>query len=210
MSSITILTIMIPVVLAFIAYFNSMRLERRKNRLERINKQLNDFYGPLLATVKANNYAWKNFKKKYLEGQDEKRGFVAKYNPNENETREYYNWMKNVFMPNNELLYRIVVKKTSLLEDNDIPLPLLKLAIHILEARAEFNKSTPNQPININYEYPSKGLIAYCEKEFRKLKEQQSKLMKNSWYSIFKKMFSGVRSKNRRKMKMEFITPDEL
>lgn len=38
----------------FVTYFNNVRLERKKNRLERINAQLNYFYGPLLATVQSN------------------------------------------------------------------------------------------------------------------------------------------------------------
>jgi hypothetical protein len=192
-----VVTIAVAILGYFVSHLLNLSFERRKNRLMRINRQLDEFYGPLLATVKANNCAWKNFGKKYQEGEDKERGFTARHNPSKTEAKEYHNWMTNVFMPNNEALYKIVVEKTSLLEGNDgIPEPLLKLATHILEARAELKKVTSNKKaLNIIYRYPADELISYCEKEFKKLKEEQSKLIKKRWYSIFKRVFAGDRRK---------------
>ncbi|MCP4219747.1 MAG: hypothetical protein GY765_34260 [bacterium] len=182
--------LVIPVVLAIVGYLytyiSGKRLEQRKNRLARINRQLDEFYGPLLATVKANDCAWTNFKEKYLQVDGKKRS-ITKNPLNRKEAWEHRNWMDTVFMPNNEALYKIITEKTSLLEGNNgIPKPLLDLATHILEARTELKKSTSNKALKIKCKYPDDKLKSYCEKEFKRLKKEQSELIKNPWYSVFR------------------------
>lgn len=55
-------SLVITVVLAFAGYLithlNSLRLTRRKERLELINKRINEFYGPLYIASKAGRIAY--------------------------------------------------------------------------------------------------------------------------------------------------------
>lgn len=183
-----LLTIGTGILGYFVSHLLKLSFERKKNRLMRINRQLDEFYGPLLATVKANNYAWKNFKEKYSERKSKYSCFVTRVKYCKKEVKEHKNWMDTVFMPNNETLYKIIVEKTSLLrENNGIPEPLLELATHILEARTELKKCSPNEMLNIKCKYPAKDLIPFCEREFNTLKDEQSKLLRKRWYSIFKR-----------------------
>jgi hypothetical protein len=58
----TALTSSVTVLLAFTGYVASylynLRLAQRKNRLERVTRQLSDLYGPLLALVSAGASSW--------------------------------------------------------------------------------------------------------------------------------------------------------
>ena len=181
MSVSTFLTIIIPVILAFagygFTYFNDRRLEKRKNRLDRINLQLDDFYGPLLAIVESNQTAWDNFIAKY----NGNRHFYKKdQNPTTEQVAEFHNWMNTVFMPNNEKLYEVIINKTSLLDEDEIPGVLLDLLAHILEFRIALKdrKDEYAEVAETNCKYPGEDLLEYCEKKFRELKTEQNKLIK--------------------------------
>lgn len=163
--------------MAFIAYFNSVRLERRKNRLERINLQLDEFYGPLLAIVQSSQQAWENF----IAGHDNNPNFYKKeQNPTPEQVAEFHNWMYTVFIPNNEKLHDIIVNNTSLLVENEIPEVLLGLLAHILEFRIIFNKREDkhSEVAETKSKYHGKALLQYCEEKFRELKTEQIKIIK--------------------------------
>ena len=59
------LTIAVSVLLAFagylVTYAYNLRLAQRKDRLERVNKQLSNLYGPLYALVSSSQACWKAF-----------------------------------------------------------------------------------------------------------------------------------------------------
>ena len=173
-------TIVLPAVLAvtgyFLSYIYRLKLERRKNRLKRIDRQLSEFYGPLLATVQANQKAWDSL----VEKNDGKEGFYkTKNNPTPEQSEEFINWMNLVFMPNNEKLYEIIVEKTSLLVDDQLPNPLLELMAHILEYRIELKQveETGKKAMEMKRKYPAEELLAYCKSNFERLKTKQSKLL---------------------------------
>ncbi|MEU9868005.1 hypothetical protein AB0C87_09175 [Actinomadura sp. NPDC048021] len=42
-------------------YLTNLRLARRKDHLDRVNRQLGDLYGPLYAQSEAVNRAWRKF-----------------------------------------------------------------------------------------------------------------------------------------------------
>lgn len=173
----TFLTIIIPVLLAFVAYFNSKRLEQRKNRLERINVQLNQFYGPLLAIVQSSQQAWENFVGKYGDNPD---FYKKKHNPTPEQVAEFHNWMRTVFMPNNHQLNNIVVNNTSLLVEDEIPRVLLDLMAHIMEFRINF-EARPDEHAEVaesRSKYPGQPLLKYCEKSFKALKAEQIRIIK--------------------------------
>lgn len=179
----TSLTIIISVVLAIIgflfSYFNNLSLERKKNRLERINDQLNYYYGPLLAVVQSNQQAWDNFIARY----DNNPNFYKKdQSPTPQQVAEFHNWMIAVFMPNNEKLYEIIINRTSLLDEDVIPQVLLDLLAHILEFRMAFEsrKDKHTEVAETRSKYPGKELLTYCEKTFEFLKTEQNKLIKSN------------------------------
>ena len=66
------LSLSIPALVAvagyLITYRNNLRLNERKDRLDRVTRQLSDFYGPLFATVSASQAAWEVFRNQYRPG----------------------------------------------------------------------------------------------------------------------------------------------
>lgn len=68
----TSVTISVTVLLAFTGYFASylynLRLAQRNDRLERVDKQLSDLYGPLLALVMSGTASWDAFRSLYRPG----------------------------------------------------------------------------------------------------------------------------------------------
>jgi hypothetical protein len=68
----TVVTVAVSVVLALAGYLATyaydLRLARRKDQLERVNEQLSDFYGPLLALVDAGRASWRGFRTLYRPG----------------------------------------------------------------------------------------------------------------------------------------------
>jgi hypothetical protein len=176
-----IITVVIPVVLAlggyFFTYFYGKRQEQRKYRLERINRQLDEFYGPLLAIVQSSQQAWESFIAKY----DNNTSFYKKdQNPTPEQVAEFHNWMRTVFMPNNDRLHEIIVNNTSLLVEDEIPKVLLDLMAHIMEFRIHFKerKDEHAEVAESRSKYHGKEILKYCEEKFRELKTEQIGLIK--------------------------------
>ncbi|MFD9882640.1 hypothetical protein ACFWZT_14445 [Streptomyces alboflavus] len=59
----------ITVVLAFVGYLvtylNGLRLTQRQERLARVNRQLSELYGPLLALIEINSRMYTAFSERY-------------------------------------------------------------------------------------------------------------------------------------------------
>jgi len=174
-------SLVIPVLLALsgylFTYFYGSKLEQRKNRLERINGQLDEFYGPLLATVQSNQQAWESFLAKHDNNAD---FYKKKNNPTPEQVTEFHDWMETVFMPNNEEINDIIVNNTSLLIENEMPKVILELLAHIMEFRINFKaRKEPHYEVAESVsKYPGKDLLDYCVKSFKKLKTEQIRIIK--------------------------------
>jgi hypothetical protein len=69
MDNAAVVTATVTIAIAFIGfaatYINNLRLNQRQARLHRINRQLGELYGPLLAIRGASKEAWDYFIAKY-------------------------------------------------------------------------------------------------------------------------------------------------
>lgn len=177
----TLLPFVLSVLLALggylFTYFYGKRQEQRKNRLERINRQLDELYGPLLAIVQSNQQAWESFIAKHDDNSD---FYKKEKNPTPEEVAEFHNWMGTVFMPNNDELHDIIINNTSLLVEDKMPKVLLDLFAHIMEFRINFSerKDEYAEVAESRSKYPGKALLKYCEKMYRELKTEQIELIK--------------------------------
>lgn len=84
------------------SYFNSKLVEERKARIERVNEQLREFVGPLLATVATSHSAWAAMVAQ--SGQTGSRAFqdAVTADPAGPEAEAYRAWMTSVLQPLNE------------------------------------------------------------------------------------------------------------
>ena len=101
-------------------YYNTKITEERKAQIERINQQVRDLYGPLLATVNASRTAYKAMVRAHSplkcgggggETGAAAAAFVAavRRDPEGAEARVYRTWMRDVLQPLNERAAAIVV-----------------------------------------------------------------------------------------------------
>ena len=104
----TLATLLVTVALAFagyvVTYRNSVKLSQRNERLDRIDRQLRELYGPLFALVSASGEAWSGFRRIYRPG-------ISSYwrsepAPTEQEAAAWRLWMVEVFMPLNTRMAR--------------------------------------------------------------------------------------------------------
>jgi len=66
-------TLTVTVVLAFVGYWatywNNLRISQHKDKLDRVNRQLKELYGPLYALGHASQIAWESFRSTYRPGR---------------------------------------------------------------------------------------------------------------------------------------------
>ena len=121
-------TIFVALVGFLVTYVVNLRLARRKDRLERINEQLRDLYGPLYALEISARSAWMEFRKQY---RPDRRYWQDDPPPTAEEAQAWRTWMKSVFMPINRRMRDVVVTKAHLIDGSEMPQSLRDLAAHV-------------------------------------------------------------------------------
>jgi hypothetical protein len=127
------LTITVSVVLAVVGYIATyvygLRLAQRKDRLDRVNRQLSEFYGPLLALVSASQSSWEAFRGRY---RPVPRSFWSDDPPPTAEDQAIWRlWVTEVFMPLNLEMVDVVTHHADLLDERQMPPGLLTLCAHV-------------------------------------------------------------------------------
>ncbi|MBE7436335.1 MAG: hypothetical protein HS100_20640 [Anaerolineales bacterium] len=175
------LTTSVTILLAFlgyiVTYLNNLRLSQRAERLQRINRQLGELYGPLFALNHASDIAWRAFRSKHRPNNAYYFGEGA--NPSDEELKVWRLWMSSVFMPINSQMYEILLTKSDLLIESEMPDCLLKLCAHVAAYKAVIQKwerkdySEHTSLVN----YPGQSLSMYTRESFQKLKVEQRRLL---------------------------------
>ena len=129
----TSITLLVTVLVAFsgylFTYWNNLRLTKRKERLDRIDRQLRELYGPLFALHSTSHAAWKAFRSIY---RPDVAGFWDKRNPpNETEAEAWRLWITEVFMPINQRMVQVVQEHADLLEETEMHPCLINLSAHV-------------------------------------------------------------------------------
>lgn len=176
-----IITTIVSILLAFIGYtakyFNDVRIAKRKERLERINRQLKELYGPLLSLTSSTKAVWYKFRENY---RKETIKYFDEENPPSSEEKEIWrNWMQTVFIPINKKMYDIILEHGDLIIENEFPESFKDLCSHVESYKTVIKKwelgdfsehlSLLNYPIELDQ---------YVEKGYKLLKYEQNKLTK--------------------------------
>jgi hypothetical protein len=161
-----------------VTYRNSLRLSERRDRLDRVNHQLSELYGPIYATVSASKAAWVVFRSQNRPGG----AFWDKPGPapTPDETAAWRRWMTAVFMPLNRRLRDVIVDHADLLDEETVPKMLLDVCAHVAAYEAVLKRWEADDygehtaPLN----FPADELLAYAEREVRRLKSEQNHLLR--------------------------------
>lgn len=174
-----IVSLVITVILALTGYFatyaNNLRLARRKERLDLINKRIDEFYGPLYVASQAGYIAWRALLDKY---KREGLFFDEGQPPSEERFREWRVWVENVFMPLNEFREKLILENAYLIREQDMPACLLAFVTHVSSYKAmlakwEMGDLSEFVPL---VEFPS-ALTEYAAKSYQELKTEQLALI---------------------------------
>jgi hypothetical protein len=173
------LTLAVPALIAVVGYAftyaNGLRLAARKDRLDRVTRQLSDFYGPLLALSSANAAAWKAFRRRYRPDM----GFWNDPPPTQDDAAAWRLWMTTVFVPANRQMRDVVVNNADLLDEDDMPQVMLELCAHVAAYEPILLRwqdgDFSEHYVSLNF--PGEDLQEYLSRCFRSLKAEQNKLL---------------------------------
>ena len=164
------------IVVAVIGYVATARINRadaiRTDRIDRLNAQLRDLYGPLMALVLSTNALFQTWRRRDLPLPHGWAGSTPV------EREEWRHWMKTVFMPLNRRIAETIVLHADLVEEDFMPPQLLALCAHVASYEALLQRWDDG-----NYErfiphilFPS-VVVPYVTRRFNDLKQRQTKLL---------------------------------
>ena len=165
---------MLTVLLAFIGYlvtFLSARmLARRRDKLELVNRQLNEFYGPLYVASEAGDTAYRSL----LKRQGKKKSDPI----TDQELKEWVLWMTTIFAPLNDIREKVIIEKAHLIIEEQMPQCLLDFVTHVVGYKAvlarwaEGDYSERRSTIGWPPEFD-----VYVKRSYASLKAEQTRLM---------------------------------
>jgi hypothetical protein len=164
----------LTVILAFVGYlatFISARmLARRKDKLELVNRRLNEFYGPLYVASQAGNIAYRSLLKK--------QGKTQSFPILDSEMKEWMLWMTTIFMPLNDVREKIIIEKAYLIVEEQMPHCLLDFVTHVVGYKAVLAKWAEGDysERRSTIGWPPEFDI-YVERSYAALKAEQTRLL---------------------------------
>jgi hypothetical protein len=181
----------LAVLLAFVGYlataWSAKILARRKDKLELVNRRLNEFYGPLYVASQAGNIAYRSLLKK--------QGKTQSFPILDSEMKEWTLWMTTIFMPLNDIREKIIIEKAYLIVEEQMPQCLLDFVTHVVGYKAVLSKwaekdySERRSTIGWPPEFD-----AYVERSYAALKAQQTHLLHSSLWRAWHRLVHGKRS----------------
>jgi hypothetical protein len=180
MTDAVLFTTVVTIVLAFTGYmatyFNSVRLSQRERRLERVSKQLGELYGPLYGLINAEAAVWQIFRSTVRPGEH----FFSEENPPSAKDLEAWRlWMTTVFGPINNRMYELVLTKSDLLIETDMPTCLQELAAHVVGYQLVMKKweqGDYSEHLSL-LAFPQGTLHKYVDDSYNALKAEQARLL---------------------------------
>jgi hypothetical protein len=180
----------LTVILAFAGYlvtFMSTRmLELRRDKLDLVNKRLNEFYGPLYVASQAGNIAYRSLLKK--QGKTQSEPIL------DEEMKEWVLWMTTIFMPLNDVREKIIIEKAYLIVEEQMPHCLLDFVTHVVGYKAVLAKwadgdySERRSTIGWPPEFD-----AYVTRSYNALKAKQTLLLHSLAWRLYHRLTARKR-----------------
>jgi hypothetical protein len=176
----------LTILLAFVGYlgtFLSARmLARRKDKLEMVNRRLDEFYGPLYVASQAGNIAYRSLLTK--------QGKTQSFPILDSEMKEWMLWMTTIFMPLNDVREKIIIEKAYLIVEEQMPRCLLDFVTHVVGYKAVLSKwaegdySERRSTIGWPPEFD-----VYVTRSYAALKAEQTKLLHSLSWRLYQRLF---------------------
>ena len=170
-----VLTILVAFTGYAITFLSAHMLARRRDKLELVNKRLNEFYGPLYVASEAGNIAYRSLLKK--------QGKTRSDPITDEDLKDWVLWMRTIFIPLNDIREKIIIENAHLIVEEKMPQCLLDFVTHVVGYKAVLRKwadgdfSERRSTIGWPPEFDD-----YVRKSYAALKAEQMRLMHNPLY----------------------------
>jgi hypothetical protein len=181
-STLSLYSFILTIVLAFVGYLVTFMitrmLARRRDKLDLVNRRLNEFYGPLYVASQAGNIAYRSLL--------QKQGKTQSFPILDSEMKEWMLWMTTIFMPLNDVREKIIIEKAYLVIEEQMPHCLLEFVTHVVGYKAVLSKwaegDFSERRSTIGWPPAFDG---YVERSYKALKSEQMRLLNNSMWSYY-------------------------
>jgi hypothetical protein len=176
-----ILTIFVALTGYMITFMSAHMLARRRDKLELVNKRLNELYGPLYVASEAGNIAYRSLLNKQGKTQSEP--------IRDEDLKEWVLWMRTIFIPLNEIREKIIIENAHLIVEEKMPQCLLDFVTHVVGYKAVLRKwadgdfSERRSTIGWPPEFD-----AYVRDSYAALKAEQMRLMHSPVTRVWRRM----------------------
>jgi hypothetical protein len=174
--------VVLTVIIAFAGYiitsWSAHMLARRRDKLELVNKRLNEFYGPLYVASEAGNIAYRSLLAK--------QGKVQSEPITDEDLKDWVLWMRTIFIPLNEIREKIIIENAHLIIEEKMPQCLLDFVTHVVGYKAVLCKwadgdfSERRSTIGWPPEFD-----VYVRNSYAALKAEQMRLMHSPLYRLW-------------------------
>jgi hypothetical protein len=184
-----ILTILVAFTGYALTFLSAHMLARRRDKLELVNKRLNEFYGPLYVASQAGNIAYRSLLKK--------QGKIKSEPITDEDLKDWVLWMRTIFIPLNEIREKIIIEKAHLIVEEHMPQCLLDFVTHVVGYKAVLHKWAEGDysERRSTIGWPPEFDI-YVRNSYAALKAEQMRLMHSgpsrAWHRIMRKKANGV------------------
>lgn len=172
------LAIVVTIGLAFAGYaatyLNARTLARRREALDLVNDQINEFYGPLFIVSTVGSIEYRALIQKM--GRESDGDLERPLSPDE--FREWRIWMTEVFMPMNEWCEKLLLEHAYLVRERELPECIIRFFTHVAGYKAVLKKWADgdiSEQFSI-IDFPS-DLREYAAEAYRALKDEQLRLV---------------------------------
>lgn len=173
----------ITVILAFagylLTYLGNRIMARHADHLRLVNQRINEFYGPLYVATIAGNIAYNALLKK----QGKKRCHPIR----DEDLKEWVLWMKEIFIPLNEVREKIIIENAHLIVEEQMPQCLLDFVTHVVGYKALMAKWAEGDYTERRsmIGWPPEFDI-YVEHSYKALKAEQAYLLHSSMWRFWR------------------------
>ena len=177
-----ILTVILALGGYLITSISNHMLARRRDKLDLVNKRINEFYGPLYVASEAGNIAYRSLLNR--------QGKVKSDPILDSEMKEWTLWMNTIFMPLNDIRERVIMEKAHLIIEERMPQCLLDFVTHVVGYKAvlarwaEGDYSERRSTIGWPPEFD-----VYVRRSYAALKTEQTRLMHSAPWRMWNRLF---------------------
>ena len=176
------LTVLLALFGYLATFMSAQVLARRRDKLELVNRRLNEFYGPLYVASQAGNIAYRSLLKK--------QGKTQSFPILDSEMKEWMLWMTTIFMPLNDVREKIIIENAYLVVEDQMPHCLLDFVTHVVGYKAVLAKWADGDysERRSTIGWPPEFDI-YVERSYAALKANQTQLLHSFPWRIYQRIF---------------------